>query len=115
VFANRASNVSFGVLLLRAGILTFVLGSSFVTHAGESAVAAYHKLASEDIEAKRANLSVEKLADFTRIDVSARVRSASFGHKTTLLVAPDGHEFYVEYGRSTNRPARLFGPFPLKD
>ncbi len=73
-----------------------------------SFIAAYHSLTSQEIEAKPAVAppDADKLA---RIDVSAPVRSASFGHKTTLLVA--GTDFYVEYGPSTNRPKRLYGPF----
>jgi len=74
------------------------------------AVVAYHKLTSHEVEAKPATTppDADKLE---RIDVSEQVRSASFGHKTTLLV--DGDRFYVEYGRSTNRPKRLYGPFPV--
>ena len=48
-----------------------------------------------------------------KIDVSPRIRSASFGHKTWLHIAPDGSEFWVEFGKSTNTPAGLYGPFPV--
>jgi hypothetical protein len=48
------------------------------------------------------------------VDVSERMRSASFGHTTVLLVPPSAQEFYVEWGRSTNRPPAWFGPFPVK-
>lgn len=48
-----------------------------------------------------------------KIDVSSRMRSASFGHKTWLHVAPDGSEFWVEFGGSTNKPGGLYGPFPV--
>jgi hypothetical protein len=58
--------------------------------------------------------------ELARIDVTPRMRSASFGHTTTLIVpvpsadagaAPT--QFWVQYGASTNAPARLFGPFSL--
>ena len=71
------------------------------------------------IEAKPAPALPEGV-EFARIDVTPRMRSASFGHTTTLIVpvpsadagaAPT--QFWVQYGKSTNAPARLFGPFPL--
>ena len=59
----------------------------------------------------------------SRIDVSDRIRSISFGHSTTLLVPAGvtGHPrnpsrarfFYVEYGVSTNAPGAIFGPFVI--
>ena len=80
--------------------------------------AAYHRLDPEERERKR----IEALpagVDFERIDATPRIRSASFGHKVTLLLprAADGGtaaEFYVEHGRSTNRPGAWFGPFPIR-
>lgn len=76
------------------------------------AIAAYHALPATALRAKK----IEKLPAgiaVTRIDVSSHIRSASFGHTTTLLVAEGGTLFYVENGRSTNRPSELFGPFPI--
>jgi hypothetical protein len=74
--------------------------------------AAYHKLTPAQIEAKKVT-SDKPPKDAHRIDVSARMRSTSFGHKTWLLVAPDGAQFWVEYGRSTNRPGGTYGPFSV--
>jgi hypothetical protein len=81
--------------------------------------AAYAKLDSAAIEAKPA-ASPPHAAEVARIDVSEGMRSASFGHTTTLLVPVPANdeapkEFWVQYGRSTNAPARLFGPFPVAD
>jgi hypothetical protein len=76
-------------------------------------IAAYHALKAPEPESKK----IEKLPEheeFTRIDVSERVRSASFGHRTWLLVPPHARHFYVEFGKSTNTPAGLFGPFDVK-
>ena len=78
----------------------------------DSAIAAYRALASAEVEAKPA-AALPRGVSFSRLDVSDKIRSASFGHTTTLLVPPDGRSFYVEYGRSTNRPAALYGPFPV--
>jgi hypothetical protein len=77
----------------------------------DAAKAAYQKLAPADIEAHKAAGVPPK--DAQRIDVSPRMKSASFGHKTFLLVAPDGRELWVEYGPSTNKPGGLYGPFPV--
>ena len=100
---------------MRATFLSVLVSALFIFAATASAdetaaVAAFHKLSSRAVEAKPATPppDADKLE---RIDVSAKVRSASFGHTTTLLVARD--HFYVEYGRSTNRPKRLYGPFPV--
>jgi hypothetical protein len=85
--------------------------------------AAYHALPKDALDGKQ----VETLPTderFVRIDVSERIRSASFGHKTALLV-PAGTvahpsdpntatEFYIEHGRSTNTPLRWFGPFSVE-
>jgi hypothetical protein len=81
---------------------------------------AYEKLGSAFIETKSATALPEGV-DLARIDVTPRMRSASFGHTTTLIVpvaSRDGGvaptKFWVEYGKSTNAPARLFGPFPFR-
>ncbi|HXU70914.1 MAG TPA: hypothetical protein VN947_16385 [Polyangia bacterium] len=72
---------------------------------------AYQKLTSAEVEAKKL---VEPPKDATKIDVSSKIRSASFGHKTWLIVAPGGKEFWIEYGPSTNKPGALFGPFTVE-
>jgi hypothetical protein len=77
----------------------------------EAVKAAYHKLPAADVEAKKTEAQPPK--DAQRIDVSERMRSASFGHKTWLVVTSDGTQFWIEYGRSTNRPGGLYGPFPV--
>jgi hypothetical protein len=69
---------------------------------------AYRKLTADQLTAKKIETPPK---DAQRIDVSERIRSASFGHKTWLLVSPDGKQYWVEYGASTNTKAALFGPF----
>lgn len=92
--------------------LTFAVGSADeAPHA--AALAAFHRLTSAAVESKPAGAPPTDLASWARVDVSAKARSASFGHTTTLLVAPADDAYYVEYGRSTNRPRRLFGPFSV--
>jgi hypothetical protein len=76
----------------------------------DAAKATYQQLPPANVEAKQLDVPP---ADAHRIDVSAKIRSTSFGHKTWLLVAPDGTRFWVEWSKSTNRPAALFGPFPI--
>ena len=76
----------------------------------DAVVRSYRALTPEQIEAKKLG-SAPFGTTFTRIDVSERIRSTSFGHATLLLVAPSVLEFYVEHGRSTNRPPAWFGPF----
>jgi hypothetical protein len=73
----------------------------------------YGKLTSQEIEAKRTTAKPPK--DARKLDVSAKIRSASFGHKTWLIIAADGKQFWVEYGRSTNTKAGLFGPFTVEE
>jgi hypothetical protein len=75
----------------------------------DAAKASYEKLTDTDqhVATKQPPRHAEK------IDVSPRIRSASFGHKTWLHIAPDGSEFWVEFGKSTNRPAAMYGPFPV--
>jgi hypothetical protein len=88
-----------------------VIVAQLTTAQVDAVKAAYHKLAATDIEAHEAKGAPPK--DAHRVDVSERMRSASFGHKTWLLVTPDGKQFWVEYGKSTNRPGGLYGPFPV--
>jgi hypothetical protein len=78
----------------------------------QAVVAAYHALKEPEPGSKK----IEKLParEMARIDVSARIRSVSFGHRTWLWVPPGAKHFYVEYGRSTNTPPAVFGPFPVK-
>ena len=73
--------------------------------------AAYQKLTPQELQAKKTTKKPPK--DARRIDVSAKIRSASFGHQTWLWVAKDGKEFWVEYGRSTNTKAALYGQFAV--
>jgi hypothetical protein len=77
----------------------------------DAAKAAYHKLPSTEIETHKAAGAPPK--DTTRVDVSEKIRSASFGHATWLWVAADGKQFWVEYGRSTNRAGAIYGPFTV--
>jgi hypothetical protein len=79
----------------------------------QAVIAAYHALKPPEPQSKK----IEKLPEheeFTRINVTERVRSASFGHATWLLVPPHARHFYVEFGKSTNTPAGFFGPFDVK-
>jgi hypothetical protein len=79
----------------------------------KAAVTAYHELKPNELETKKVETLPAGVQVVERIDVSDKIRSASFGHTTTLLVVAGGKEFYVEYGKSTNKPAALFGPFPV--
>ena len=101
--------------------LVAVSGPSLRPERQAAIVRTYHSL--RDIEKHRI-AALPTNARFERIDVSDRIRSASFGHSTTLLV-PDGvtghptnpnraREFYVEYGPSTNAPGGIFGPFKIE-
>ena len=72
---------------------------------------AYQKLTSAEIEAKKT--THEPPADARKLDVSSRIRSTSFGHKTWLFVAADGEQFWIEHGASTNRPGATYGPFAV--
>lgn len=75
----------------------------------------YRKLTAAEVEAHPAR-RLPEAATFERVDASERMRSASFGHRTTLIVKVEGAvpvAFWVEYGKSTNHPPRLFGPFSL--
>jgi hypothetical protein len=73
----------------------------------------YLTLGSEAIEAKPAAAPPES-AKVERVDASQRIRSASFGHKTTLLIdKSQPAQYWVEYGKSTNTPAATYGPFTV--
>ena len=79
----------------------------------DSYVAAYKALAAQELQAKK--IDALPAGDFKRIEVKQRIKSASFGHQTTLAVPKSNpKQFFVEFGRSTNRPAQTFGPFELK-
>jgi hypothetical protein len=109
-----------GIFLPRPG---GAQGSKNLTAAKRKQVeTAYHALAKQDLEKQKVDALPTNLL-FVRVDVSEKIRSASFGHTTTLLV-PAGEvahptdpnaatEFYIEYGKSTNAPIRWFGPFKL--
>ncbi len=88
-----------------------VIVAQLATAQVDAVKAAYRKLSSTEIETHAATTPPPK--DAQRIDVSERIRSASFGHRTWLLVAPDGARFWVEYGPSTNRPGGTYGPFTV--
>ena len=87
-------------------------GAKLTPEREKEAVAAYRKLAAADIDKARV-ASLPGGLQTVRVDVSEKMRSASFGHTTALLVPVKGNEFYVEYGRSTNKPGGLFGPFTI--
>jgi hypothetical protein len=77
----------------------------------------YLALGSQAVEAKPSQ-PIAADVKVARVDASDRIRSASFGHKTTLIIAvpPAGQEpkqYWVEYGKSTNHPAALYGPFAV--
>ncbi len=75
----------------------------------DAAKASYEKLTDVDqhVASKKPPKNAEKL------NVTPRIRSASFGHSTMLHIAPDGSEFWVEFGKSTNKPGGLYGPCPV--
>jgi soluble cytochrome b562 len=77
----------------------------------DAAKASYHQMAATDVEAHKAADKPPKNAH--KVDVSPRMKSASFGHKTWLVITADGAQFWVEYGKSTNAPAALYGPFAV--
>lgn len=79
----------------------------------DAVIAAYHALKAPEPENKKIEKLPEHL-ELARIDVSPRIRSASFGHKTWLLVPKKAQKYFIEYGRSTNTAAALFGPFDVK-
>jgi len=73
----------------------------------------YLQLGSVAIEQKPCE-ALPSGVNVVRVDASSRIRSASFGHSTTLLVDADAPKrYWVEYGRSTNHPAALYGPFEI--
>jgi hypothetical protein len=83
-----------------------------LTSAQIDAVKASYQALGNEVEAHQAKDQPPK--DAEKIDVSPRIRSASFGHKTWLVVTPDAKSFWVEYGKSTNKPGGLYGPFPVQ-
>jgi hypothetical protein len=96
--------------------MAFLLGATLDPAQADRVRAAYEKLGGVASPAA----ALPRRVEFARIDVTPRMRSASFGHTTTLIVpvpstdaGAASAEFWVEYRRSTNTPARLFGPFPL--
>ena len=81
--------------------------------ADDAYVAAYKALKPDALEAKK--VDALPAGGFRRIEVKQRIKSASFGHSTTLAVPlSNPNQFFVEVGKSTNRPAQSFGPFELK-
>jgi len=77
----------------------------------------YLALGSQAVEARPAQ-PIPAEVKVARVDASDRIRSASFGHKTTLVIAlpasgQEPKQYWVEYGKSTNRPAALYGPFAI--
>jgi hypothetical protein len=73
----------------------------------------YMQLGSVAIEQKPCE-ALPSGVNVVRVDASSRIRSASFGHSTTLLVDANAPKrYWVEYGRSTNHPAALYGPFEV--
>jgi hypothetical protein len=86
----------------------------------EAVKSAYRKLGNAAVMA-RPSSPLPASARVKRIDVSEKIRSASFGHRTTLLVpfpaeGEDPHRFWVELGPSTNhREPQWFGPFFVGD
>jgi hypothetical protein len=96
-------------------LVVFALSASAAPHSAlepAQVVAAYHALTPQQLAA-RAGATVPK-GKWERLDVSERLRSASFGHSTTLAFSRTEGVFYVEYGRSTNTPAQTFGPFSVE-
>jgi hypothetical protein len=74
----------------------------------------YSGLAQKNILEKKAAV-LPPNATLARIDVPhGRFRSASFGRSITLLVCDNAEEFYVQYGKSTNSEAGIYGPFSLE-
>jgi hypothetical protein len=104
----RMAGLFLGLLLTAQP--SFAEEAAKLSPAAEKAVVAeYRQLPSKEIEGKPA--AALPVGSYARIDVSERIRSASFGHTTTLVVPLHGSDYYVEYGKSTNTPVRLFGPF----
>ena len=89
----------------------FIMFAQLTTAQIDAVKASYKALNSQAVESKTATEQPPK--DAEKIDVSPRLRSASFGHTTTLIVAHDGKSYWVEYGKSTNRPGGTYGPFAV--
>jgi len=77
----------------------------------DAAKAAYRKLKPADLEAHKAAATAPRTAK--RVEVSERMRSASFGQRKFLLIADDGKQYWVEFFPATNRPGALYGPFEV--
>ncbi len=90
-------------------MLLFVLAAS---PSADAAVKAYRAMTPAQVEA-RLTETPPSGDGWEKIDVSEKIRSASFGHSTTLWVK--GATFFVEYGRSTNKSGRTMGPFSSGD
>ena len=73
---------------------------------------AYQKLTQTDLDAKKT--SARTPASAKKIDVTEKGKAGSV-HKTFLLVSEDGRQFWVEFGRSGNTPAQVYGPFPVEE
>jgi hypothetical protein len=99
----------FKATLLAASLLAAALNPDQISAVKDH----YLTLGSEAIEAKPATPPASSKVE--RVDASQRIRSASFGHKTTLLVdKSQPAQYWVEYGKSTNTPAATYGPFTVQ-
>jgi hypothetical protein len=113
-------------MILQASLKVALLGLFLLVAAGAQGLTTaqvtavknhYLTLGSTAVEAKPA-AALPSDVQVMRVDVSAGMRSASFGHKTTLLIAlpakgESAKEYWVEYGKSTNNPPALYGPFTV--
>lgn len=106
------------MIAVSLSLLATLLGSPQAPHklSPDEAAAVkqhYHDLGSAAVVQKPCD-GLPSGVNVVRVDVSSRIRSASFGHSTTLLVDADAPKrYWVEYGRSTNHPAALYGPFEI--
>ena len=98
------------------GILLGQAPAAGSTDLAASVRRAYGALPAAELLHKRLPHKPTSRRGFTEVDVSEKMRSASFGHTTSLLIprtaAPS--VFYVHHGRSTNAPEAYFGPFKLE-
>lgn len=92
------------LLAVLAMVSTAAPGGAKLTEA----LAAFHALTAEQVEAKPV-AEVPSGKGWAKVDASEAVISPS--HRTTLLVS--AHEFYVEYGKTTHASAKAFGPFKI--
>jgi hypothetical protein len=103
------SQMFFKATLLAASLLVAALNPDQISAVKDH----YLALGSEAIEAKPA--AAPAAAKVERVDASQHIRSASFGHKTTLLIdKAQPTQYWVEYGKSTNTPAATYGPFTVQ-